>query len=213
MLLNKSCLEVNFPDGLMITDPPYNIGYGYVGYNDRLKKDEYLSLLKVIRPPCVIIQYPEFMMNYGKELWGEAQECVFWVYNSNTAKQSRLITWYGCKPDFKKIPQPYKNPKDKRIAKRIADGKHARGYDWWEINQVKNVSKKHGHPCSIPEELTRRIILSTAKNGETIIDPFMGVGTILEVANNMKYKIFGTEIVEKYYKESKKRLQFAYNLL
>ena len=40
------------------------------------------------------------------------------------------------------IEEPYKNPTDKRIAKRIAEG-HEGGmlYDWWEINQVKNVSK------------------------------------------------------------------------
>ena len=56
-----------------------------------------------------------------------------------TAKQHRGIGFWNVHPDFRKVGQPYKNPNDKRIAKRIAEGKKARLYDWWNINQVKNV--------------------------------------------------------------------------
>ena len=38
-----------------------------------------------------------------------------------------------------------------KALKKIADGKTARLYDWWEINQVKNVSaEKTAHPCQMP---------------------------------------------------------------
>ena len=52
----------------------------------------------------------------------------------------------------------------KRIQKRISEGKTgAKLYDWWNINQVKNVSKeKTEHPCQIPEELISKIIKTTA---------------------------------------------------
>lgn len=94
-----------------------------------------------------------------------------------------------------KIPQPYKNPTDKRIAKRIAEGKSARAYDWWEINQVKNVSKKDNpHPCPIPYELARRIILSTTKEGDTVCDPFAGSGTVLKVAKDTGRKYIGFDL-------------------
>ena len=48
-----------------------------------------------------------------------------------------------------KLLRKYKNLNDKRIKARIAAGKTgAKLYDWWEINQVKNVSKeKTEHPC------------------------------------------------------------------
>jgi site-specific DNA-methyltransferase (adenine-specific) len=106
---------------------------------------------------------------------------------------------------LKKISQPYKNPKDKRIAKRIQEGKMARGYDWWEINQVKNVSKeKTIHPCPIPEELAKRIIVSTANDNQLIIDPFCGTGTVLRVAKNLGYEVFGTEIDRNYYEVANK---------
>lgn len=199
MILNKNCLEIAFPMGLMISDPPYNQGYHYASYKDKLKRDEYLKLLSVFRRPCVVIGYPEMIINELTEVLGKVDEVVSWVYPSNTAKQSRLVAWYGCKPDFRKISQPYKNPSDKRIAKRISEGKTARSYDWWIINQVKNVSRqKTIHPCPIPEELARRIIVSTAHNGQTIIDPFAGTGTVLRVARAIGHPVFGTEIDEKY---------------
>lgn len=131
--------------------------------------------------------------------WGGIRQVVSWVYNSNTAKQHRLITWWNCQPDFKKIPQPYKNPTDKRIAKRISEGKTCRGYDWWEINQVKNVSKKDNpHPCPIPYELARRIVASTTKPGDLVCDPFAGSGTVLKAAQDLGRKAIGFELDQIY---------------
>lgn len=75
----------------------------------------------------------------------------------------------------------------------------AKGYDWWEINQVKNVSKKgNPHPCPIPYELARRIIVSTTNVGDTVIDPFAGSGTVLLAAKDLGRKYIGFEIDKQY---------------
>lgn len=186
----------------MVSDPPYNQGYHYSSHKDNMNVDEYLKLLGIMRRPFVVIHYPEFIINHGHRVWGLCDEVVAWVYNSNTAKQSRLVAWYGCKPDMSKIGQLYKNPTDKRIKARIAEGKMARAYDWWEIDQVKNVSKKHSHPCPIPYELAWRIIKSTATPGQTIIDPFAGIGTVLRAGIDLGHPIYGTEIDKRYCMES-----------
>ncbi len=123
MILNQSALETKFPDGIMISDPPYNQNYHYNSYSDNLMQSEYIRLLGVFRKPCVVIGYPEMIINIMGSILGHVDEVVCWVYPSNTAKQSRLIGWWGCKPDFRKVGQPYKNPNDKRIKKRIAEGK------------------------------------------------------------------------------------------
>ena len=206
MLINNSCIGHVFPEGLMVSDPPYNQKYHYGEYADNLTLNEYKKLLSVFRKPCVVIGYPEMIINILSPMMGGVDEIVCWVYNSNTAKQSRLVAWFGCKPDFKLIPQPYKNPDDKRIRERIANGKVNRGYDWWYINQVKNVSKKHSHPCPIPELLADKIILSTAINGETIIDPFAGIGTILKSAKKNGHNYYGTEIDKTYFIEAQRKL-------
>ncbi|HMT01964.1 MAG TPA: site-specific DNA-methyltransferase [Burkholderiales bacterium] len=160
--------------------------------------------------PCVIIHYPEETINLlPKALKVKCEQVVCWVYNSNTGKQSRLVSWWGCKPDFKKITQPYKNLKDKRIIKRIENGKlGAKLYDWWEINQVKNVSKeKTNHPCQLPEELIKRIIQITANIGDTIIDVFAGSGTVSKVAKDLNFNTISYETDKQYFKIIQNRLK------
>lgn len=186
-------------DAFIISDPPYNQGYHYRTYKDALPDDEYVSLLlsAFAGRKSVIIHYPEETVNLlgGGGGMGTCEEVVSWVYNSNTAKQHRLITWWNCKPDFRQVPQPYKNPTDKRIAKRIAEGRAARGYDWWNINQVKNVSKSDNpHPCPIPYELAEKLVLATTKAGDLVCDPFAGSGTILLAAKNNGRRYLGYEI-------------------
>jgi len=107
----------------------------------------------------------------------------------------------GCKPDFSKVLQPYKNLEDKRIQKRISEGKlGSKLYDWWEINQVKNVSnQKWNHPCQIPEKVIENIILTTASKEDTIIDVFAGSGTTGFVAKKLGYDSHLYEIDKKYY--------------
>ena len=210
MIINKDFRECEIPSGLTITDPPYNQNYHYHNYKDKLKMNEYIELLSKIPQPCVIIHYPEETINLlPLAMKSKCEEIVTWVYNSNTGKQSRLISWWGCKPDFRKVTQPYKNPNDKRIQKLIERGKTgSKIYDWWEINQVKNVSKeKTIHPCQIPEEVIRRIILTTAKENELIIDPFAGSGTTLKVAQNLGFNYLGFEIDKEYIEIIKNRLQ------
>lgn len=49
--------------------------------------------------------------------------------------------------------------------------------DWWNVNQVKNVSKaKTGHPCQMPVEVMKNII-GILPDGIGIIDPFLCGGT------------------------------------
>ena len=200
-IINKDFRDCIVPKGLTITDPPYNQGYAYNQYKDRMSEEDYIKLLSHIPTPCVIIHYPEETINLlPKAIKSKCEQVVCWVYNSNTGKQSRLISWWGCKPDFRKVRQPYKNLKDKRIQKRIAEGKTgAKLYDWWNINQVKNVSKeKTEHPCQIPEELISKIIRTTAKDNELIIDVFAGSGTTGVVAESLGYDSLCYEVDEKY---------------
>ena len=200
--------QFDIPDGITITDVPYNQGYHYNSYKDNLKEQEYLDLLSSIKRPCVVIHYPEETINLLPKVLGKVEQVVTWVYNSNTGKQSRTISWWGCKPDFRKVRQPYKNPTDKRIMKRIAEGKTgAKLYDWWEINQVKNVSKeKTKHPCQIPEEVIKRIILTTVEPGQLVIDPFLGSGTTCKVAKDLGYDFIGVEMDQEYYDIANNRI-------
>lgn len=204
----RNHLDLFKGNSYVISDPPYNQGYHYREYSDELTLDEYGQMLQDAFGgyQSVIISYPEETMNIIAKIMDAdwCEQSVAWTYNSNTAKQHRLISWWNCKPDMRRIGQDYKNPTDKRIAKRIADGKRAKLYDWWYINQVKNVSKKNNpHPCPVPLELMKRIIILTTNEGDTVIDPFMGSGTTGLACKLLNRNFIGFEIDKAYYKYAK----------
>lgn len=203
VVIKGNCLDV-LPtikgDFIIVTDPPFNIGYHYNNYKDKIKESDYYNLLKNVFSfsPFVVIHYPEQLYKIALNMGIIPEKVVSWVYNSNTAKQHRDIAFFGIKPDFSRGGQDYKNPKDKRIAKRIAEGKQARLYDWWNINQVKNVSKdKTEHPCQMPLEVMINIIKLLPED-KIIVDPFAGSGTTLLACKQLGRKYIGIEIDESY---------------
>jgi site-specific DNA-methyltransferase (adenine-specific) len=201
-------LNIDYDKTIFVSDPPFNIGYHYETYKDNMTEDDYYTFLSDVfgTNKQVIIHYPEALYRHSYNIGVFPDKVVSWVYNSNTAKQHRDIGFFGVCPNFRKIGQDYKNPSDKRIAKRIAEGKTARLYDWWEINQVKNVSsEKTEHPCQMPYEVMRRII-GILPDGYTIIDPFMGSGTTALACQELGRDFIGIELDEKYFEISKLRL-------
>jgi DNA modification methylase len=185
---------------IIVTDPPFNVGYHYNTYKDSMDNDDYYEMLGNVfqYAPFVVIHYPEEIYKIAFQVNEFPDKVVSWVYNSNTPKQHRDIAFFGVKPDFTKYGQPYKNPTDKRIMKRIADGKTAKLYDWWEINQVKNVSKdKTAHPCQMPVEVMKRII-AILPDDYTIVDPFMGSGTTGVACKLLGRKFIGIDMDASY---------------
>jgi DNA modification methylase len=197
---------------VMVTDPPFNIGYHYNSYSDNMPEEQYYEMLEGIfwHSPFVVIHYPEEIYKIAFQVGQFPERVVSWVYNSNTAKQHRDIAFFGVKPDFTKCGQPYKNPKDKRIQKRIAEGKSARLYDWWEVNQVKNVSnEKTEHPCQMPLEVMMRIV-AILPDDVTIVDPFMGSGTTGVACQRLGKRFIGIESDAKYYEIAQRRMSESF---
>ena len=63
------------------------------------------------------------------------------------------------------------------------------------------------HSAAFPEELPEWFIKLFTKEYDTVLDPFMGSGTTLIVANRMKRNSIGIDIVPEYYKMVKKQLK------
>ncbi len=198
---------------ILVTDPPFNIGYHYKSYKDLLKEEDYLNFLDTVFTSIryeglVIIHYPESLYKISFQIGLFPEKVVSWVYNSNTAKQHRDIAFFKVKPDFKKVRQPYKNPNDKRIQERIARGcTGAKLYDWWNVNQVKNVNKeKTKHPCQMPLEVMKNII-GILPEDAIIFDPFMGSGTTAVACKELNRDFVGCEIDDEYYEIACERLK------
>lgn len=183
-------------NSLIISDPPYNIGFDYPEHDDSMSEEEYIEMFSLFQQRrCVFIHYPEEMIKYVCNVMGCPDEIVSWVYPSNIGRQHRMIAWFNCKPDFSKVKQPYRNPTDKRIMELIAKGSKGTDiYDWWEIDLVKNVSEeKQPYTNQIPEEVIARIIKTTAHKRDVIVDPFNGSGTTIAVAKKLEYDWIGID--------------------
>ena len=107
-----------------------------------------------------------------------------------------------------KVKQPYKNPNDKRIKQLVANGSKGTDiYDWWEVQQVKNVSKeKTAHPCQMPLKVMENII-GILPEDYTIIDPFMGSGTTGVACRNLGRDFIGIEMSKEYFNIAKERIE------
>jgi DNA modification methylase len=213
LLLGDALVEmprINAKEGnfVIVTDPPFNVGYHYNTYKDKMDAEDYFEMLQSVFQygPFVVIHYPEEIYKIAFQVGEFPDKVVSWVYNSNTPRQHRDIAFFGVKPDFKQYGQPYKNLKDKRILKLVAEGHSARLYDWWEINQVKNVSKeKTEHPCQMPLEVMKRII-GILPVDYTIVDPFMGSGTTGLACKLLNRNFIGIELDEQYFSIAEKRI-------
>lgn len=218
-IYNKDCMDLLRGESIqknkkicIVTDPPFNIGYKYKTYKDRMKEDEYYDFLKSVFTlngfPFVVIHYPEQLYKLSFKVEMFPSKVVSWVYNANTKKQHRDIAFFGIVPNFAQVKQPYKNLSDKRIQERIKNGSRGTDlYDWWFINQVKNVSKeKTEHPCQMPLEVMKNIIGIIPEEYD-IFDPFMGSGTTGVACKELGRNFIGCEIDETYFEIAKNRIE------
>lgn len=179
-------------EDLIVTDPPYNIGYKYNGdFKDRMTEDKYGALFEPMQGHRVVmIHYVQAIYEDIAPWLGYPEEVVSWTYPSNTGSKCwRAVAWFNCLPDWRRYRVPYANPTDKRIQELIKKTGGRALSNHWHINLVKNVSREKvkEYTNQIPEEVVRRIIATTAEKGDTIVDPFSGTGTTAAVAQQMGY--------------------------
>jgi len=63
------------------------------------------------------------------------------------------------------------------------------------------------HSAAFPEELPAWFIKLFTREADTVLDPFMGSGTTIVVANRMKRNVIGIDIVPEYYDMVKEKVE------
>lgn len=189
----------------VVTDPPYNIGFKYATYKDNMPQEDYIKWQtemvtmagKLIRPggSFFYLHYPEVASRmFWQDTGMDRLKLIAWIYNQHTGgsplrRGTRLWCWWTKgDPYINKEGTfgEYKNLNDKRIKQNIEAGKRPVDYDWWQYEQVKNVSsEKTCHPCQLPLKMLERIINMVVPPEGTVLDPFAGSGTTGLAAENM----------------------------
>ncbi|MBU2596870.1 MAG: site-specific DNA-methyltransferase, partial [Planctomycetes bacterium] len=74
----------------------------------------------------------------------------------------------------------------------------------WTIPASRHLTE---HPTEKPESLLQRIISIGSKQGDIILDPFMGSGTTGVVAKQLGRNFIGIEIDQSYFNIATKRIE------
>jgi adenine-specific DNA-methyltransferase len=71
--------------------------------------------------------------------------------------------------------------------------------DVWVIPNVKsNHVEKTIHPCQFPVELVERLVLALTEPGDSVLDPYLGVGSSVVAAIKHGRRGYGCDVVKEY---------------
>jgi DNA modification methylase len=83
--------------------------------------------------------------------------------------------------------------------------------DWWTINILNaNDPERIGYPTQKPESLLERIIKASSNKGEVVLDPFVGGGTTIAVAEKLGRQWIGIDQSVQAIKVTEFRLEKQY---
>lgn len=170
--------------------------------------------------PLDSLLYPVFA-NFGLKM----RNRIIWHFEHGLHCSRRLsgryetILWYTKGDDYLFDLDPIRVPQ-KYPGKKYFKGPKAGQYscnplgknpgDVWVIPNVKsNHVEKTEHPCQFPVELVERLVLALSREGDWVLDPFLGVGTTIVAAVRHNRRGMGAEVVEKYLEIARTRICLA----
>jgi DNA modification methylase len=191
------CLDFmkSIPDksiDLVLTDPPYGLGFEYNCFTDT--QDNLKSLVHNIMPEILRVSKRTVLTCGHTNMWHypQADWVMAWI---NPAGANRNSWGFTCwQPILCYGKDPY-----------LENGLGARQ----DIIQDNHISEKWiNHPCPKPETfITKLIQRSSVKETDTILDPFCGSGTTCVAAKLLGRNYIGIEISPEYCKIAENRLR------
>lgn len=237
-VIEGDCLKIlpQLPTGIVhaaFLDTPYNFGvdYGDGAQADRLSPATYLRwvseviresvrrltergsiwvlsperwadeigvMLKDLLPRRNRIIWRETFGQYGESRFPNGHRHLFW--HVQDLQHSPFHT------DEIRVPSQRMKSGDKRSkGPRVPD-------DVWAIPRlVGNAAERlPEHPCQLPEELLRRVILASTQRSNLVLDPTAGTGTTLRVAQQLNRHYLGIEKQPKFVDVIRARLRESY---
>jgi DNA modification methylase len=84
--------------------------------------------------------------------------------------------------------------------------------EFWSNCVFRSKEERFGYPTQKPEALLERIILCASNEGDTVLDPFVGGGTTVAVADRLKRQWVGIDQSVQAIKVSELRLQKQHSI-
>ena len=226
----------SLPEGIAQTvfvDAPYNIGvdYGDGPQADQLPPDQYLSMIEtMIRESVkrltergslwVLINEPwadevgtilkDVLPRRNRIIWRE----TFGQYHEHKFPSGHRHLFWHVK-DMQRTPF-YMDDIRVPSQRMLSGDTRAKGPrvpdDVWEIPRLTGNAheRRKEHPCQLPEQLLRRVILSSTEEMQLVLDPMAGTGTTLRVAQTLGRNYLGIEKQARFVELIRHRLRQSY---
>ena len=159
--------------------------------------------------PLDIVLYHVFR-DHGLKL----RNRIVWHFEHGLHSKNRLsgryetIMWFTKGDEYTfnldpiRVPSKYPNKKYYKGPKAGQLSSNPLGKnpgDLWIFPNVKNNHvEKTVHPCQFPVELVERLVLSLTNPGDSVFDPYMGVGSSVVAALKHKRVGYGCDVVKEY---------------
>ena len=167
--------------------------------------------------PLDILLFPVFT-----ECGFNLRNRIIWHYGHGLHCKNRFsgryetIMWFTKSEDYYfnvdpvRVPQKYPKKKYFRGPKKGQYSCNPLGKspgDVWMFSNVKNNHpEKTIHPCQFPVEMIERLLLSMTKEGDFIVDPYVGSGTSLVAAMLNRRRSSGSDTMESYCRIASQRI-------
>jgi DNA modification methylase len=222
-------IEEPFAD-LIFADPPFNIGYKYDKYYDKVKKKNYVAWTKDWMTICKNVLKPEgsFYIAIGDEYAANVKimadelglfmrNWIIWHYTFGQQMKRKFARSHT---HIFYLVNNKKHFTFNDDAARVLSDRQKKYYDkrafpegkmpddvWDEYPRVCGTFEERvDFPCQMPEGLLARIIRVSSNEGDWVLDPFSGSGTTAAVAAKLHRRFTGIEISQEYVRNSQERI-------
>lgn len=221
---------------LIITDPPFAIEFKakranyhrlesrvLEGYTEIAKNEYYDFTMKWVSEAYRVLKKSGSMYVFSgwnnlKDILMALDESHFitinhiiWKYQFGVVTKKKFITshyhcLYTCKD--KKLRRFYPFARfDKKSKDDEGRSLHYKDKEdvWFIKREYWNGDKKT--PTKLPSELIKKILMYSSKEGDVVLDPFLGSGQVAVVSKMLNRKYIGFEIVKEYFEFANERLE------
>lgn len=228
-IYNMDCLQgmKQIPDGMIdlcVTDPPYELetsGGGIFDAKDAYKAYGGHNPRKIMKNIAKITDgFDEMILNevcrvlkkINVYLWCSQKQIPKYIdyFVKDRGCNWDLLTWHKTNP----VPtcgNKYLSDTEYLLFFRERGvplfGTFFTKKKYWLQKSNTDENRKYGHPTVKPINMIEALIINSSKEGQIILDPFMGSGTTAVAAMRENRYFIGFEINEEYYEKSLKRIE------
>jgi modification methylase len=203
---------------LVVADPPWNVGLEYSTKVDNAPHSEYSQMMgnviseiaRVLKPEGIALMILPKIVRKGNQIYNYP-EVFLDLFHRAGVSNNYNFDFSVHEDDFTCLPA-------KEIAQNGVDchSEEICGLVFTKNKQERRTfptlrhyeyASREGHPCPYPSELVKDILDTFYTEGNKVLDPFMGTGSLGDEVLKRKGQFLGYELESSYYQTARKKLE------